>query len=583
MTPPAPAGDFGGYTPPVEDYAFLLGEAFGEDIVARSSGGEFTAEDIIDVLDGAGEFASEVFAPLNRSGDVAGISLVDGQAHTPEGFIDAYRAFADAGWVTAMQTASSGGDGLPNSVQQALTEFWNASNASLSLAPLLTTGQIHALDAYASEELRETYMTRLVSGEWAGTMNLTEPQAGSDLGAITSIARQNPDGTWAVSGQKIFITWGDHDLTDNIVHLVLARTEGAPEGHAGLSLFVVPKYLVNADGSIGARNAIETVSVEHKLGIHGSPTCVLQFDGATGYLVGEQHAGLRGMFVMMNQARISVGVQGVALSDRAYQAAHAYAVSRVQGPVIGRPDGTPIAEHPDVRRLLLSMASRISAMRAFAVMVGDLQDRAEAEGGRSETQTLLEFFVPIFKSWCTEQAVLITSDAVQVHGGVGFIEETGVAQQYRDVRILTIYEGTTAIQANDLIGRKLLRDSGATAQRVFAQVEEQIAALRATGDAGAARGAERLERALASGRKATETLLGFASTPRDAHAVGVPYAMLLGLLTGGWMHAVIANAVLRHDSPSDEDRRRLVEADFYGAHHLPQVHALLETIGAGEI
>ncbi len=590
-------GEMGAYTAPVDEYAFLLGEAFGEDLVARASGGELSAGDAVEALAGAGEFAAEVFAPLDRLGDTAGITVVDGEAKTPQGFAEGYRAFVEAGWVTAMQPASAGGDGLPASVQHALIEFWMASNTAFALAPQLSHGAIHALDAAASDELRETYLTKLVSGEWTGTMNLTEPGAGSDLGAITTIARQNADGSWAITGQKIFITWGDHDVADNIVHLVLARTEGAPAGHRGLSLFVAPKYLVNGDGTLGERNAVETVAVEHKLGIHASPTCVLQFEGATGYLVGELHAGLQGMFVMMNSARIGIGVQGLAVADRAYQRAAQYAEFRVQGGVLDRPAGTPISGHPDVQRLLLSMASRISAMRAFAVYVGDAQDRALAEaearaaafpgdadaaGNAVTHQALLEYFVPILKAWFTEQAVLIASDALQVHGGSGFIEETGAAQHYRDARILPIYEGTTAIQANDLIGRKTLRDSGSAARAVFSQIDAQLDRLRAANHAVAQRTAERLERALVAARRATDAVLAFGGT-RDAYASGVPYAMLLGTLAGGWMHATIVNAVLAHDTLTGDDERRLVEADFYGAHHLAQVHALAETVAAGEI
>ena len=573
----------GAYTPPVDDYAFLMGEAFGEDLVARASGGELTTEDAVDALTGAAEFAAEVFAPLDRLGDTVGIELVDGQAHTPEGFKEAFRAFVDAGWVTAMQSTSAGGDGLPSVIYQGLTEFWNSSNVALSLNPLLTTGQIHALDAFGDEDIRTRFMSKLVSGEWTGTMNLTEPQAGTDLAAITSMAHDNGDGSWSITGQKIFITWGDHDLAPNIVHLVLARTEGAPAGHAGLSLFVVPKFLVNADGSLGERNKVTTVALEHKIGIHASPTAVLQYDGATGYLVGKLHGGLQGMFVMMNSARISVGVQGVAVAERAFQRAREYAAIRVQGEVVGRPAGTPIAEHPDVRRLLLSMESRISAMRALGVYVGDLLDRAHEAGNTGDAQKLLEFFVPILKGWNTEQALLITSDAVQVHGGAGFIEETGAAQHYRDVRILTIYEGTSAIQANDLLGRKVMRDGGATLQRVLGLVREQAAALTATGDEGAVRLAEQLERALGAVERASGALVGFATSPRDALAVAVPYLMMLGYLTGGWMHATMVNAVLKHDTLSEDDRRRLLEAAFYGAHHLPQVSALAVTVAAGEI
>ena len=580
LTAHTPA-DPGSYVPPVDEYAFLLGEAFGADIVARASEGALTADDAGDAIAAAGEFAAEVFAPLDRVGDQQGSRLVDGEVRTPDGFKDAYKAFAEAGWVSAAVSEDAGGDGLPGSVVAALTEFWNGANAAFALCPGLSLGAIRALHANGSQELRDTYLPKMVSGEWTGTMNLTEPQAGSDLGAVRTMARDNGDGSWAISGQKIFITWGDHDVADNIIHLVLARTENAPEGHRGISLFVAPKYLLNADGTPGARNPITTVGLEHKLGIHASPTCVLQFEEATGYLVGELHQGLAGMFVMMNEARVGIGVQGLGIAQRAYQRAHDYAYTRLQGAVLGLPAGTPIAGHPDVRRLLLSMSSRISAMRAFSVLVGDTHDRAHA-GDASQT-ALAEFFVPILKSWFTEQAVQISSDAVQVHGGMGFIEETGIAQQYRDSRILPIYEGTTAIQSNDLVGRKVLRDGGQTAAGVFAAIRAQLDALRSSANPVASRLVERTERAVESAERATAAILANAANPRDAYAVSVPYQELLATLVGGWMHATIAAAVLKHDSLSHDDERRLTEADFYGAHHLSKVHALAETVAAGEI
>ena len=324
LTAHTPA-DPGSYVPPVDEYAFLLGEAFGADIVARASEGALTADDAGDAIAAAGEFAAEVFAPLDRVGDQQGSRLVDGEVRTPDGFKDAYKAFAEAGWVSAAVSEDAGGDGLPGSVVAALTEFWNGANAAFALCPGLSLGAIRALHANGSQELRDTYLPKMVSGEWTGTMNLTEPQAGSDLGAVRTMARDNGDGSWAISGQKIFITWGDHDVADNIIHLVLARTENAPEGHRGISLFVAPKYLLNADGTPGARTPITTVGLEHKLGIHASPTCVLQFEEATGYLVGELHQGLAGMFVMMNEARVGIGVQGLGIAQRAYQRANDYA------------------------------------------------------------------------------------------------------------------------------------------------------------------------------------------------------------------------------------------------------------------
>ncbi|MDL5351560.1 acyl-CoA dehydrogenase [Microbacterium sp. zg-YB36] len=568
------------YTPPVEDYAFLFTDAFGLDLVARATAGELTAEDATDIIAGAGDFAASVIAPLEVIGDTVGARLVDGQVHLPDGFAAAYRAFVDAGWVTAEAPVSAGGDGLPGAVRAGLGEIWNASNAAFALCWLLTSGQIHALDAAASDRIRETYLAKLVSGEWTGTMNLTEPDAGTDLGAIRSMATPRDDGSWALRGQKIFITWGDHDIAENIVHLVLARTPGAPDGAKGLSLFVVPKILVNDDGSLGERNAVTTVAIEHKLGIHGSPTCVLAYEDATGYLVGEVGGGLAGMFVMMNSARAGMGFQATGIADRAYQQASTYAAGRLQGGVLERPTGTPIAEHPDVRRLLLSMSSKIFAMRALGVYVGDLLDRAESD---SSVTKLAEFFVPILKGWTTEDAIAVTSDAIQVYGGMGFIEETGAAQHYRDVRITTIYEGTTAIQSNDLVGRKVLRNSGATVAELFGQVDATVAQLRGFDHPVAVRTADRLRRAVEASRRATADLLGFAASPRDAYAVSVPYLMLLGTLAGGWMHALAVLAVLGRGTASDVDAARLTSADFYGAHHLPRVHALAETVAGGEI
>lgn len=570
------------YRAPVDDYTFLFGEALGADIVARASDGALTAADGAEIVAAAGDFAASVLAPLQTVGDREGARLENGQVRLPDGFADAYRAFVEAGWVTAEAPESAGGDGLPETVRAALGEIWNASNAAFALCWLLTSSQIHALDAAASDDLRERYLTRLVSGEWTGTMNLTEPQAGSDLGAIRTMATPRGDGTWTVRGQKIFITWGDHDLADNIVHLVLARTPDAPAGGRGLSLFVVPKVLVNDDGTLGERNAVETVAIEHKLGIHASPTCVLAYEDATGYLVGELNEGLPGMFVMMNSARAAMGFQATGIADRAYQRALGFARERVQGAVAGYPAGTPIAQHPDVRRLLLSMSSEVFAMRALGVYTGDLFDRAAADGGADDTGALAELLVPILKGWATEEAVARTSDAIQVYGGMGYVEETGVAQHYRDARIMPIYEGTTAIQSNDLVGRKVLRDRGATVEQLFARVDAAVARLAGVPHPVAGRLAERLGRAVAAAREATAALVGFAESPRDAYAVSVPYLMLLGTLAGGLMHACAVGAVLARET-RDEDAGRLTSADFYGAHHLPRVFALAETVAAGEI
>ncbi|NLB47095.1 MAG: acyl-CoA dehydrogenase [Microbacteriaceae bacterium] len=575
------SGEPGNYVPPVAEYDFLLKEAFGTDIVARSTDGALTADDAMDAIAAAGEFASEVFAPLNTVGDRVGATFADGVVTLPGGFKDAYEQYTEAGWLSAAASEEAGGDGLPITVVSALSEFWNASNMAFALCPGLSLGAIRALTAHGSQELRDFYLPKMVSGEWTGTMNLTEPQAGTDLAAVRTMARDNGDGSWAISGQKIFITWGDHDVAENIVHLVLARTEGAPEGHRGISLFLVPKFMPNPDGTLGARNSVTTVGIEHKLGIHGSPTCVLQYEDATGYLVGELHQGLIGMFVMMNEARFGMGVQGLGISQRAFQRANDYAHSRVQGAVMGLPDGTPIAGHPDVRRLLLSMSSRISALRALVVFAADLQDR-EAEGNN---QAIAEFLTPILKSWGTEESVHITSDAIQVHGGMGFIEETGAAQHYRDARITPIYEGTTAIQSNDLVGRKVLRDGGKTAGELLGMMQAQLQQLATFDHPVAKATVDRMGRAILAATRATEALAGNAAAGkmRDVFAVSVPYQELLSLLAGGYMHAIIATAVLGRDTLSADDERRLTEADFFGAHHLAKVHTLAETVAAGEI
>ncbi len=568
------------YKAPVDDYAFLFGEAFGTDMIARATEGEMTSQDGAEVVAAAGEFAATVLAPLASIGDTEGAQLVDGDVRLPAGFAEAYQAFVESGWVTAEAPVSAGGDGLPGAIRAGLGEIWNASNAAFALCWLLTSGQIHALDATASDELRETFLTKLVSGEWTGTMNLTEPAAGTDLGAIRTIATPREDGTWAISGQKIFITWGDHDVAENIVHLVLARTPDAPAGAKGLSLFVVPKTLVNADGTLGERNGVTTIAIEHKLGIHGSPTCVLAYEDATGYLAGELHGGLAGMFVMMNSARAGMGFQATGIADRALQQATSYAAQRIQGGVLERAEGAPIAEHPDVRRLLLSMSSKVFAMRALAVYTADLLDRAEDD---ETLAPLAEFFVPILKGWTTEDALQVTSEAIQVHGGMGFIEETGVARHYRDARIMPIYEGTTAIQSNDLVGRKVLRNGGATVEQLLAQIVGTTVALREHADPVAVRTADRLDRAVDATRRATADLLGFAGSPRDAYAVSVPYLMLLGTLSGGWMHALSVQAVLAHGERSTRDAERLTNADFYGAHHLPRVASLADAVSGGEI
>jgi alkylation response protein AidB-like acyl-CoA dehydrogenase len=441
----------------------------------------------------------------------------------------------------------------------------------------LSAGAVGAIDAAGDDELKRLYLPPMVSGKWTGTMNLTEPQSGTDLAGITTTARENADGTWSVSGQKIFISWGDHDMAENIVHLVLARTPDAPPGLGGLSLFVVPKWNVLPDGTLGKRNAVETVSLEHKLGLHASPTCVLSYEGAVGHLIGQRHYGLMAMFVMMNGARHGTGVQALAVADRAFQHARTYAAERIQGRVVDRPAGTAINEHPDVRRLLLSMSSTVSAIRALSVQISAWADQAFA--GDDESARFVDLLLPVFKGWATEVGIQVTSEAIQVHGGTGFIEETGAAQYYRDIRILAIWEGTTAIQAKDLIGRKVLRDNGLNVDALldlYAADTEQLASLD---DPVARRIADRVRSAVNSARDATKALLD--GSKRDQFAVSVPYLMLLGTLTGAWMHARIAAATLATDDTHREQRLR--NADFYTSHQLSQVAGLGQIVQAGEI
>jgi len=569
------------YQPPIEDYDFLLRDIVdGGRVLELITGGAVKLDDVAEILSGAAALAVERWHPLNAVGERVGNHIEDGQVITPPGTMQAYRAVAEAGWVGAAAPSEVGGDGLPWIIRCPLEELWSAANPALALLTGLSGAAIEAVHAAADEHVRSAYLPQLVSGSWTGTMNLTEPQAGTDLAAIRTTARPNTDGTWSVKGQKIFITWGDHDLTDNIVHLVLARTPDAPAGLDGLSLFVVPKFLPDRDGAHTIRNPVHTVALEHKLGMRASPTCVLDYDNATGFLIGTRNRGLASMFVMMNASRVGAAVMGLGVSDRAYQQARDYAAERIQGSVVDRPDGTPIAEHPDVARLLMSMASIVSAMRAVSVQVAQWLDLTATD---ARAARCAEFFVPVIKGWFTETSLQVTSDAVQVHGGAGFIEDTGVAQHYRDARILPIFEGTTAVQAKDLVSRKVLRDHGATATLILGETATTADKLRGIAHPVAARIAERLDRAVASARRATETLLGFAAETRqrDVYTGSVAYLAMWGLLAGGWMHARMLLAALANDD--EHTGRRVAEADFFGAHHLSRIGWLAETIDAGEI
>ena len=583
------------YTAPLQDMHFAINQIAGlAEVSAMPQYGEINAELVAAVLDEAARFAQEVLEPLNRSGDQQGARLADGQVKAPDGFAQAYQQFVAAGWNALGGQPDYGGQNLPHIVSMPVQEIWNSANMAFCLCPMLTTGVVEAMHVHGSVEQQRLFLPKLTTGEWAGTMNLTEPQAGSDLSAVRT--RATPEGDhYRLRGTKIFITWGEHDMSGNIVHLVLARTPDAPEGVKGISLFVVPKYLVNADGTLGQRNDVKCVSIEHKLGIHASPTCVLSYGeekGAIGYLVGEENRGLEYMFTMMNHARLGVGIEGVGIAERAYQHALQYAQTRVQGREIGQRSGdrVTIIHHPDVRRMLMTMRAQIEAMRALAYTAAAALDTAKHHSDdkeRARQQAYVDLLTPIVKGWCTEQAVEIASMAIQVHGGMGFIEETGAAQYLRDARITTIYEGTTGIQANDLIGRKVVFEKGATAQAVIGQMRELDAPLA---QAGLAAMRESLKSAVDSLEAATRWLVEtYAKDPRAAAAVAVPYLKLFGTVAGG---AVMARAALiaqekckGADQGDAFHRAKLATAGFYADHLLPQSHVLARQItqGAGSV
>lgn len=581
------------YTAPLKDMQFAIAEFAGLDSVAALPGCEDVNAELVEaVLTEAGKFAQGVLDPLNRSGDKQGAQWRDGVVSAPDGFKEAYAQFVGAGWNGLGASTAYGGQGLPHIVAMPLQEMWNSANMAFCLCPMLTTGVQEALMHHGSPVLLNTYMSKLVSGEWTGTMNLTEPQAGSDLSAVR--AQAVPEGDhYRIRGTKIFITWGEHDMAANIVHLVLARLPDAPEGVKGISLFVVPKFMVNADGSPGARNDIRCVSIEHKLGIHGSPTCVLAYGdgpGAVGYLVGQPHRGLEYMFTMMNHARLGVGMEGIAIAERSYQHALEYARTRVQGRAIGQRSGdrVTIIHHPDVRRMLMTMKAQTEAMRALGYYAAGELDRAKRHPdaqARAGHQARLDLLTPVVKGWCTEVAVEIASTGVQIHGGMGFIEETGAAQYLRDARISTIYEGTTGIQANDLIGRKVGAEKGATALALIDEMRGLDAALAASGEpfAGMHRSYVQSVHALEAG---TRWLVDhYRQEPEAAAAVAVPYLKLFGTVAGGWLMARAALIARERLSASGADREfleaKLATARFYLEHLLPQAIALSQTVTAG--
>ena len=596
------------YRAPVKDMLFVMQALAHIEAVAALPGFEDAGIDTAQaVLEECAKFNQGVVAPLNRIGDTQPSTWKDGVVTTTPGFAGAFRQFAEGGWQGLHHPTEFGGQGLPKLIHAACIEMVNSACLSFALCPLLSDGAIEALLTAGSDELKAAYLPPLVEGRWTGTMNLTEPQAGSDLAAVRTRAEPQADGSYKLFGTKIFITYGEHDMAENIVHLVLARVSGAPEGVKGISLFVCPKFMVNADGSLGARNDVHCVSIEHKLGIKASPTAVLQFGdgtaevnrngagpGAVGYIVGQENRGLEYMFVMMNAARFAVGQQGIAVAERAYQKAVAFAHDRVQSrPVDGSlPGAGTIIHHPDVKRMLMTMRAYTEGCRAMALVAGAAQDAAHAHpdaATRQQNQAFYEFMVPLIKGFSTEMSLEVTSLGVQVHGGMGFIEETGAAQYYRDAKILTIYEGTTAIQANDLVGRKTARDGGRTARAIAAQIDATVAQLAERPSASAQAVGKRLAAAAQALRDVVDFVVNASkSDPNAVYAGSVPYLLLAGNTVAGWQMAralIAAEDALAAstDASTDADfmRAKITTARFYADHILSKVPGIRDSIVEG--
>tara|TARA_Y100000748_G_C15494452_1_gene487714 strand:- start:639 stop:2435 length:1797 start_codon:yes stop_codon:yes gene_type:complete len=581
------------YLAPLEDMKFALKEVV--DIASLTELPNFSKvglESLDDILDEAGRFFNEVISPTNRVGDLEGSKLnQDGKVTTPTGFKEAYAQYVDAGWGAISFDPEYGGGGFPWLVGIAVTEMLTAANMAMSLNPMLTQGSIHALTAHGDPNQKLAWLPKLITGEWAGTMNLTEPQAGSDVGALTAKAELQENGTYLISGQKIYITWGEHDLTENIIHLVLARTPDAPPGTKGISLFIVPKFLVNDDGSLGEENDVKCLSIEHKLGIHASPTCVLQFGdngGAIGYLVGDENSGMRYMFTMMNQARLAVGLEGLAVADRAYQQALEYALERRQGrrPETPKGESSLIIEHPDVRRMLMTMKAYVEAMRCLVYLNAkaiDIAHHHPDESEREQGRELTDLLTPLSKGWCTDLGNELTSLGIQVHGGMGFVEETGAAQHYRDIRIAGIYEGTNGIQAIDLVGRKLNMRNGDVVFELLTQIDETVTTLNE-------RGLEEiglpLKEANESLKKASTWLLENGAGNSDAVLAGAtPYLRMFGTTIGGWLmanSALSAQQLLTEATENTEFLQAKIEtARFFAQQLLPQATGLLASVTSG--
>jgi len=585
------------YTAPLKDMQFVLTELAGIDKVAALPGYEEAAADVVEaILDESAKFTSGVLAPLNATGDQEGVRWADKAVTMPKGFKEAYAQFVDNGWNALSCNPEHGGQGLPKVVSAAVQEMWKSSNMAFSLCPLLTLGAIEALELAGTDAQKSMYLPNMISGKWTGTMNITEPQAGSDLAAIRSRAVPQPDGTYRIFGSKIFITYGDHDMAENTIHLVLARTPDAPEGVKGISLFVVPKFMVNADGSggykLGARNDAYCVSVEHKLGIHASPTCVMALGdsgGAIGTLVGKENEGLKYMFVMMNAARFAVGLEGLAIGERAYQHAVAYARDRVQGRAIeGSASGVAIIKHPDIRRMLMLMRSNVEAMRALAYSVAAAHDAAARhpdKAVRAQNQAYVDLMIPVVKGWSTETGNELAYLGVQIHGGMGFIEETGAAQFMRDARITTIYEGTTGIQANDLMGRKIAREGGATIKAVIGMMQQTRGEVAKQAGAEFVAIAAALGRGIESLQQATDYIVAkYGSDVRAVAAGAVPFLRLTGIVSGGWMMARAAMVAQGKIAGGDTDGffpAKIATAHFYADHVMAAAAGLAQEVMQG--
>jgi acyl-CoA dehydrogenase len=573
---------------------FVINELANLDAVTALPGcGEVTPELVETVLDAAGKFAADVLARLNTVGDKTGSKLEGDKVTTPPGFKDAYQRFVADGWNGLALDPEFGGQGLPQIVSAPVIEMWQAANMAFALCPMLTEGAVEALTLRGSDALKKIYLAKMTSGEWTGTMNLTEPQAGSDLGQVRTRAVREGD-HYRISGQKIFITYGEHDWTDNIIHMVLARTPDAPEGVKGISMFLVPKFLVNADGSLGKRNDVHCVSLEHKLGIHASPTAVLAYgenEGAIGYLIGEENRGLEYMFIMMNMARFAVGVQGLGIAERAWQQALSYAKERVQSADAAERGGkpVPIIRHPDVRRMLMSMKAKIEAMRALCYVTAaqlDIAFHHADETQKQHAQAFVDLMIPVVKAWCTENAVEITSTGIQIHGGMGFIEETGAAQHFRDARISTIYEGTTGIQAKDLIGRKIARDKGMVMKAVIAEMRAVDAELAKADNDDIKVIRSRFAAGVSALEEATNWLVANYGTDIKAASAGaVPFLTLLGTVAGGWQMARAALAAHRKLTEGAGDasfyQAKLGTARYYADYELTRADGLKDSVVAG--